>query len=68
MKLSGGINKCGAIRPRYSVGKSDYEKFERRYLPAKDFGILIVSTQNGVMTNQSAKEKSLGGRLLAYVY
>lgn len=68
VKLLGKINKCGAIKPKYSVKKENYEKYERRYLPAKDFGILIVSTQQGLMTHLSAKEKSLGGRLLAYVY
>ncbi len=68
IKLLGRINKCGAIKPRYSVIKIGYEKFEKRYLPAKDFGILIVSTQNGLMTHLGAKEKSLGGRLLAYIY
>ena len=65
IKLSGKINKCGAIKPRYAVKKNEYEKFEKRYLPSKDFGILIVSTQNGIMTNLGAKEKALGGRLLA---
>ncbi len=68
VKLIGRINKCGAIKPRYAVQKINYEKFEKRYLPAKDFGILIVSTQNGLMTHLSAKEKSLGGKLLAYIY
>ena len=68
VSLLGRINKCGAIKPRYAVKKDEYEKFEKRYLPAKDFGILIVSTQNGIMTHFSAKEKSLGGRLLGYIY
>jgi len=68
VKLAGRINKCGVIKPRYSVKKDEYEKFEKRYLPSKDFGVLLVSTQNGIMTHFSAMEKSLGGRLLAYVY
>ncbi len=62
------INKCGAIKPRFSVKKAEYKKFEKRYLPAKDFGLLIVSTSQGIMTHYEAKEKSLGGKLLAYVY
>ncbi len=68
IKLIGKINKCGVIKPRYPVKLNDYEKFEKRYLPAKDFGFLIVSTSNGIMTHFEAKEKKLGGRLLAYVY
>lgn len=66
--LIGKINKCGVIKPRYPVKLTDYEKFEKRYLPAKDFGFLIVSTSKGIMTHLEAKEKKLGGKLLAYVY
>ena len=68
INLLGNINKCGAIKPRYSVKKDEYEKFEKRYLIAKDFGIIIVSTQKGIMTHTEAKKKRLGGRLLAYCY
>jgi small subunit ribosomal protein S8 len=66
--LIGKINKCGVIKPRYSVKLNDYEKFEKRYLLAKDFGFLIVSTSKGIMTHLQAKEKKLGGKLIAYVY
>ena len=68
VELIGKINKCGAIKPRFPVKKLGYEKFEKRYLPARDFGILIVSTTQGVMSHEEAKKRGLGGRLLAYVY
>ncbi len=68
VNLLGSINKCGVIKPRYPVAKTEYEKFEKRYLPAKDFGIIFVSTSKGVMMHTEAKKKNLGGRLLAYVY
>lgn len=66
LNLLGAINKCGAIKPRYAVKKDGYEKFEKRYLPAKDFGVIIVSTPLGVMTHTEATKKGVGGRLLAY--
>ena len=44
INLLGNVNKIGVIKPRFNVKKDDYEKFEKRYLPAKDFGIIIVST------------------------
>jgi small subunit ribosomal protein S8 len=66
--LLGKINKCGAIKPRFAVTVAEYEKFEKRFLPAKDFGILVVSTNKGIMTHIQAKEKKLGGKLLAYCY
>ncbi|MDA1196528.1 MAG: 30S ribosomal protein S8 [Nanoarchaeota archaeon] len=66
--LLGSINKCGAIKPRYSVKKDDYEKYEKRYLPARDFGIIFVATPGGIVTHKEAKEKKIGGRLIAYCY
>lgn len=68
VSLLNNINKCGAIKPRYSVEKGEFEKFEKRYLLAKDVGILIVSTSAGIMTHVEAKKKGLGGRLFAYCY
>ena len=66
--LIGNINKCGVIKPRYSIKNKEFEKFEKRYLPAKDTGILFVSTPGGIMTHYDAKTKKIGGRLLAYCY
>ena len=68
VQLSNVINKVGVIRPRYSVSISEIEKFEMRYLPAKGFGRLIISTPQGIMTHLDAKSKKTGGILLAYVY
>ncbi len=68
VNLINKINKCGVIKPRFSVKKDNYEKYEKRYLLAKGFGVLIISTTQGLMTHEKAKEKGLGGRLLAYCY
>ncbi|MEM0160605.1 MAG: 30S ribosomal protein S8 [Thermoplasmata archaeon] len=62
------INGCGVIKPRFSVKNKDIEKYERRLLPAQDFGILIISTNHGIMTHKEAKKNGLGGKLIAYVY
>lgn len=68
VQLEGNINQCGVIKPRHAVKKDEFEKFEKRYLPAKNFGILIVTTPEGIMTHREAKERGIGGRLLAYMY
>lgn len=68
VKLTGHINVCHAIKPRYAVKKDGFEKYEKRYLPARDVGLLIVSTPQGVTTHKAAKDSQIGGRLLAYVY
>ena len=68
IQLIGKLNKCGAIKPRFAVTVDKFEKFEKRFLPAKDFGILVVTTNKGIMTHEEAKKKKLGGKLLAYCY
>ena len=68
LNILNNINKCGVIKPRHKVKKTEFEKFEKRYLPAKGFGILLVSTSKGLMTNEEAKEKGIGGKLIAYCY
>jgi small subunit ribosomal protein S8 len=66
--LNGSINGCGVIKPRFAVKKAELEKFEARYLPAQDFGLLILTTTKGVINHTEAKSFGIGGRLLAYVY
>jgi small subunit ribosomal protein S8 len=68
IKLANRINSIGVIKPRYAVQCAEIQKYEMRYIPSGNFGLLIISTPQGVMTNKQAKEKSTGGRLLAYVY
>jgi small subunit ribosomal protein S8 len=68
VNLLGNINKCGVVKPRFAVTMDEYEKFEKRFLPAKGVGVLIISTIGGLMTHEEAKEKNLGGRLIAYCY
>lgn len=68
LNLLGNVNQCGAIKPRYSVKLNDFLKFEKRFLKAKDFGAIIVSTPKGLMTHIEAKENKLGGVLISYCY
>lgn len=66
--LNGNINKCGVIKPRFSIKAVNIQKAEERYLPAKDMGLIIITTPEGVITHHVAKEKNVGGKLLAYCY
>ena len=68
INLLGRINKCGVIKPRFSIKKNEMEKYEKRYLPAKDFGVIIISTNKGLITHYQSKEKGMGGRLISYFY
>jgi len=66
--LAGRINSCGPIKPRYSVKSGEFEKWEKRFLPAAEMGLLILTTSKGVMTHKEARRQGIGGKLLAYVY
>jgi small subunit ribosomal protein S8 len=68
IQLLGRVNKCGAIKPRFAVKADGFEEWEKTFLPARDVGILVVSTPYGVLPHREAKEKNVGGRLLAFVY
>ncbi len=68
VQLLGRINKCGAIKPRHSVKADSFESWEKTFLPAREMGILVVSTPFGVVSHKEAKQKSVGGKLLAFVY
>ncbi|MFA5857152.1 MAG: 30S ribosomal protein S8 [Candidatus Pacearchaeota archaeon] len=62
------LNELKTIKPRYTVTVDKIDHYVRRYLPAKDFGFLIISTNQGLMKHYEAQEKNLGGCLIAYVY
>ena len=68
VKLKGSINNCGVIKPRYPIKREDLERWESRYLPAQDFGLLIITTTQGIISHNEAKNNGIGGKLLAYVY
>lgn len=68
LHLLNHVNKCGVIKPRFSIKADEFQKFEKRYLPAAGVGILIISTPEGIMTHEIAREKGIGGRLIAYCY
>jgi small subunit ribosomal protein S8 len=64
----GNLSECKAIKPRFSVDKTQIEKYRRRYLPARNLGTMIVSTNKGLMTHEEAQEENIGGCLIAYFY
>ncbi len=68
VQLLGRINKCGAIRPRFAVKAEKFEEWEKTFLPSRDVGLLVVSTPKGVVSHRDARERRVGGRLLAFVY
>jgi len=70
LKITSGkeLNSCKVIKPRFNVSKQGLDKYLRRYLPARDMGVVIISTDKGLMTHKEAIDKNLGGALIAYFY
>jgi len=68
IELKGKVIDCNVIKPRYAVGVKEFEKWEKRYLPGREFGILILTTPKGFLTHKKAKEMNVGGKLVAYCY
>ena len=64
----GDVMECKAIKPRFSVTNSDIEKYRRRYLPARNIGTVIMSTNKGLLTHEEATAEKIGGCLIAYFY
>lgn len=68
VELKGAINECGAVKPRYSIGADEFEDWEKRFLPAQNYGALVVTTSRGVMSHDDARTEGVGGQVIAYVY
>lgn len=68
VQLFGRINECRAVRPRFSTKVREMEKWEKRFLPSRDLGAVILSTPKGVIDHRQAKELNVGGVVIAYVF
>ena len=68
VKLLAKISKCGSISPRFKVKKDQYGMWEQQYLPSYSRGMLLVTTNQGVMSHHDAMNKGIGGLLVGYVY
>ena len=64
----GNLMDCKSIKPRFTVDKDQIENYRRRYLPSRNMGVVIVSTNKGLMTHTEAQEEGIGGCLIAYFY
>ena len=65
--LLGRINECKALL-RLNLKMNQFEALERRLLPAPGLGIIILTTNQGIMTLKEAQERSIGGMSLCYVF
>ena len=65
--LLGKINHCsGLMRLNYKVNQ--FETLQRKLLPAPGLGLVILTTNQGIMTMKEAEEKRIGGHTLCYIF
>lgn len=62
------LNMCRAVKPRYYVKKDEVNKYLRRFLPSRNIGVLVISTNKGLLSHKDVLEKQIGGSVLAYFY
>lgn len=68
IELTGRLNKCGVISPRFDVEYAEIEKWIVNLLPSRQFGHIILSTTYGIMTHEEARRKKTGGKILGFFY
>lgn len=62
------LNECRAVKPRYYVGVGGIDRYLRRFLPSRNFGTLVISTNKGMLDQKEAVKENIGGSVLAYFY
>lgn len=68
VNLTGRLNKCGVISPRFDVPIRKMEKYTSSLLPSRQFGFLVFTTSSGIMDHEEARRKHAGGKILGYFY
>lgn len=66
VNLIGRLNKCGVISPRFDVKVVEIEKWVTNLLPSRQFGVLVLTTSNGIISHQACRKTNCGGKLLGY--
>ncbi|MDH3352954.1 MAG: 30S ribosomal protein S8 [Nanoarchaeota archaeon] len=62
------LNKCKAVKPRYYASVDAIDKYLRRFLPSRNFGTLVISTNMGLLGHKDAIKNNVGGSVIAYFY
>merc|ERR1712137_986353 len=68
VELSGRLNKCGVISPRFDVGINQIDKWTTNLLPSRQFGFVVLTTSDGIMDHEEAKKKHTGGKILGFFF
>ncbi|KAJ2487435.1 40S ribosomal protein S22 [Coemansia aciculifera] len=68
IQLTGRLNKCGVISPRFPIKVTDIEQWVADLLPSRLFGYIVMTTSAGIMDHEEARRRHVGGKILGYFY
>jgi len=68
VELNGRLNKCGVISPRFDLNLGKFEDFANSILPSRQFGFIVLTTNQGIMDHEEARRKHIGGKVLGFFY
>ncbi|CAD7687664.1 unnamed protein product [Nyctereutes procyonoides] len=68
VNLTGRLNKCGVISPRFDVQPKDLEEWQNNLLPYRQFGFIVLTTSAGIMDHEEARRKHTGGKILGFFF
>jgi small subunit ribosomal protein S15Ae len=68
VELNGRLNKCGVISPRFDLTVRKFENFVTSVLPSRQFGFVVLTTNEGIMDHVEARKKHIGGKVLGFFY
>ena len=54
--------------PRYDLSHTDVEDWVGRLLPSRLFGVIVLTTANGILDHEEARRKKVGGKVLGFFY
>jgi len=66
--LTGRVNKCGVISPRFDIALNEIERWVSTLLPSRLFGYIVLTTSLGIMDHEEARKRKTGGKVLGYFY
>jgi small subunit ribosomal protein S15Ae len=47
---------------------TDFEKWTNSILPSRQFGHLVISTNQGIFTHEEARNRHIGGKIIGFFY
>eukprot|EP00968_Pinguiococcus_pyrenoidosus_P027121 scaffold7353_cov234-Pinguiococcus_pyrenoidosus.AAC.4 len=66
VELTGRLNKCGVISPRFDATIKDMEKWTNSLLPSRQFGHVMLTTTFGIMDHHEARRRKTGGKVRSH--